>query len=167
MSMMGQYRRLSPQTLAQLKANPDAVEKFLSAFEAVPTADGEKIALPADLRELVEAMAPQQREQFLARMLATQEEAVQAAIKAGRPEMAAQLAAAFKPPRREASSTLSAPPGEKAEPLDIQKAWHGLHYLLCVQPWDGDLPLRNAVLGGSEIGPDLGYGPPVRLSPTR
>ena len=45
--------------------------------------------------------------------------------------------------------------------LDLEKAWHGLHYVLSgsvdIEP--GDLPLSQAVLGGSEIGEDWsGYG---------
>jgi hypothetical protein len=43
--------------------------------------------------------------------------------------------------------------------LDIHKSWHGLHWLLCQDAWDGPEPLRHAVLGGEEIGDDLGYGP--------
>lgn len=43
--------------------------------------------------------------------------------------------------------------------LDIHKSWHGLHWLLCQQPWDGPEPLKHAVLGGQEIGEDMGYGP--------
>lgn len=49
--------------------------------------------------------------------------------------------------------------GRHAE-LSLDKAWHGVHYLLCgsVEPVDG--PLGQAVLGGDEIGEDFaGYGP--------
>jgi hypothetical protein len=48
--------------------------------------------------------------------------------------------------------------------LDIDKAWHALHFLLCNHAWEGEPPLVNAVLGGQEIGPDLGYGPPRYLT---
>lgn len=43
--------------------------------------------------------------------------------------------------------------------LDIDKAWHGLHFLLCGDPWEGNGPLAQVVMGGTEIGDDLGYGP--------
>ncbi len=43
--------------------------------------------------------------------------------------------------------------------LDIHKSWHGLHWLLCQEAWDGPEPLKHAVLGGEEIGEDMGYGP--------
>lgn len=42
--------------------------------------------------------------------------------------------------------------------LDIHKSWHGLHWLLCQDARDGPEPLKHAVLGGEEIGEDLGYG---------
>lgn len=46
--------------------------------------------------------------------------------------------------------------------FDIDKAWHGIHYLLTgiadlEQPVESTLGL--AIFGGTEIGEDLGYGP--------
>lgn len=44
--------------------------------------------------------------------------------------------------------------------LDVDKAWHAIHYLLNGSAWEGELPRFNAVLGGEPIGDDdLGYGP--------
>ncbi len=49
--------------------------------------------------------------------------------------------------------------------LDIDKAWAGIHMLLCGKAWEGELPLFNAVLGGKPLGDeDLGYGPARYLS---
>jgi hypothetical protein len=49
--------------------------------------------------------------------------------------------------------------------LDIDKAWHGIHYLLA---GSGE-PTRDvrslAIFGGKEVGDDLGYGPARLLSP--
>lgn len=46
------------------------------------------------------------------------------------------------------------------EYIDIDKAWHAIHYLLCGSTWEGELPLFNLVLGGEEINnQDVGYGP--------
>jgi hypothetical protein len=43
---------------------------------------------------------------------------------------------------------------------DIDKSWHGLHYLLTRSAWEGDPPLNFLVTGGREIGDvDVGYGP--------
>ncbi len=51
--------------------------------------------------------------------------------------------------------------------LDIDKAWHLIHFLLTGEPWEGAEPLCNAVLGGAEIGEeDVGYGPARYLTST-
>ena len=47
--------------------------------------------------------------------------------------------------------------------VDLDKAWHGLHWLL----QRSDAPVDEAVFGGEEIGEDLGYGPSRLLSPDR
>ncbi len=44
--------------------------------------------------------------------------------------------------------------------LELDKAWHGLHYLLAGTVEPGEPLLSRAVLGGTEIGDDFsGYGP--------
>jgi len=43
--------------------------------------------------------------------------------------------------------------------IDVDKAWHGIHFLLAGDTWGGKPPLANVVLGGTEIGGDVGYGP--------
>jgi hypothetical protein len=43
--------------------------------------------------------------------------------------------------------------------LDLDKAWHGLHYLLTGESEGGPLPLAQAIIGGIEFGPEVGYGP--------
>ena len=48
---------------------------------------------------------------------------------------------------------------EHEDSIDVDKAWHGIHYLLTGDSWGGEPPLANAVLGGTEIGDDFGYGP--------
>ncbi|MBI1211879.1 MAG: DUF1877 family protein [Alphaproteobacteria bacterium] len=43
--------------------------------------------------------------------------------------------------------------------LSLQKMWHALHYLLTGTAWNNQGPLGQALLGGEDIGPDIGYGP--------
>jgi hypothetical protein len=51
--------------------------------------------------------------------------------------------------------------------LDVDKAWHIIHFLLNGTAWDGEPPLFNVVLGGAEIGEvDVGYGPARYLRPS-
>ncbi len=49
--------------------------------------------------------------------------------------------------------------------LEIGKDWHGIHFLLTDQAWDTPGVLGQVVLGGTEIGEDLGYGPARLLTP--
>ena len=43
--------------------------------------------------------------------------------------------------------------------LDVDKAWHAIHFLLTGTAWEGEPPLNFVVTGGTEVGDDLGYGP--------
>ena len=44
--------------------------------------------------------------------------------------------------------------------VDIDKAWHGIHYLLTKSDWEGEPPLNFIVGGGAQVGEvDVGYGP--------
>lgn len=44
--------------------------------------------------------------------------------------------------------------------IDIDKAWQGIHFILTGDPFGGDAPLANAVMGGTPIGEkDVGVGP--------
>ena len=56
-------------------------------------------------------------------------------------------------------------PAPKHDFLDLHKSWHGLHFLLCQSSWEGPEPYRSAILGGEEVGDDLGYGPPRLVLP--
>ena len=48
---------------------------------------------------------------------------------------------------------------DKSRQLDIYKAWQGLHFLLTGDAGQKRGVLGNAILGGREIGHDIGYGP--------
>ena len=44
--------------------------------------------------------------------------------------------------------------------IDLDKAWHGIHYLLTGSVWEGDAPQNFLIAGGEAIGEvDVGYGP--------
>jgi hypothetical protein len=44
--------------------------------------------------------------------------------------------------------------------LDVDKTWHGIHFLLTGTPWAGSMPWNFIACGGAEIGDvDVGYGP--------
>lgn len=41
-------------------------------------------------------------------------------------------------------------------PLSLNKAWHAVHFVLAHTQFEPTAPPGNAVLGGREVGPDLG-----------
>jgi hypothetical protein len=49
--------------------------------------------------------------------------------------------------------------------IDVDKAWHGIHYILTGTADGGEAPLALAIFGGVEIGDDVGYGPARLLDP--
>ncbi|MBD1944178.1 YfbM family protein [Coleofasciculus sp. FACHB-712] len=53
--------------------------------------------------------------------------------------------------------------------LDIDKAWHGIHFLLTGTKYEGETPLVNVVMGGSPLddpdNPQFDYGPACFLIP--
>lgn len=57
-------------------------------------------------------------------------------------------------------------PSAKAEAFDVDKAWHGIHFLLTGSDWEGEGPLAFILHGGREIKHDLGYGPPHGFNAT-
>jgi hypothetical protein len=59
--------------------------------------------------------------------------------------------------------------GEDEPPyyIDVDKAWHGIHYLLTGSADGGPEPLSLAIMGGEEFGPEVGYGPARFLTPAQ
>ena len=55
----------------------------------------------------------------------------------------------------------------EGEEDDIDKAWHGIHYLLTGTAREGEHPLNFIVSGGEEVGDiEVGYGPARILGPS-
>ncbi len=54
----------------------------------------------------------------------------------------------------------AAPDDPNSDYLSLDKAWHGIHYLLTGDAWGGTFPEAFLVIGGTPIGEeDVGYGP--------
>lgn len=56
-------------------------------------------------------------------------------------------------------------PNNERDMLDLHKSWHGIHWLLCEDPWEGPEPLRYTVFGREAVGEDAGYGPAQLIEP--
>ena len=52
-----------------------------------------------------------------------------------------------------------------ADFLDVDKSWHGIHFLLTGAVTGGEAPLAWSVFAPSTIGEDVGYGPARLLMP--
>jgi len=62
--------------------------------------------------------------------------------------------------RQEVSAGADLDPTATGDVSDLDKAWHGIHYLLTGSAWEGDPPLNFLVSGGRAVGDiDVGYGP--------
>src|SRR5262249_39923399 len=48
---------------------------------------------------------------------------------------------------------------------DVDKAWHAIHFMLTGVAEGGDGPFALAVLGGTPVGEEVGYGPARFLNP--
>ncbi|MCK9684846.1 YfbM family protein [Scleromatobacter humisilvae] len=49
--------------------------------------------------------------------------------------------------------------------IDLDKSWHGMHYLLTGTADGGEGPLGLPIIGGEELGEDMGVGPARFLTP--
>jgi Domain of unknown function (DUF1877) len=49
--------------------------------------------------------------------------------------------------------------------VDLDKAWHGIHYLLTGTTLSNRTLASKVIMGGEDIGPDFGYGPAQLLQP--
>ena len=145
--MSGRWVEISPELLERIRARPDALAEVRMAGMALPVPTGAADAL-------VKLLDPA-RLQALAGQLSADD---QAALL----EQAASMrtAVAGEPNRDQKPD----PEGVRSC-LNLGKAWHGIHFLMCETADEAPVPLGNAVLGGSEVGPDEGYGPIRFLTP--
>lgn len=50
-------------------------------------------------------------------------------------------------------------PPDPRDTVDLNTAWHGIHWLLTGTAYDAESVAGQAIFGGEPVGPDLGYGP--------
>ncbi len=53
---------------------------------------------------------------------------------------------------------------DKSNRLDIDKAWHGIHYILTGDAQESDSKFNNVIFGGESMEQDIGYGPAQYLT---
>jgi hypothetical protein len=174
MSMMGRFVQVSPARLKQIIDDPSDVEELFASdqtTQAMPKLMGALAGrlqgrapqllaasmanMPPELRDRLaqslknmgidpDALARGEGGDDLAKLMEVRGHA-----------LAEKLGISNQPP----ASGGSAPASGKSASLSIDKAWHGVHYLLCGKVEPGSDLASQAVMGGTEVGDDLGYGP--------
>ena len=81
------------------------------------------------------------------------------------PITASQFGALLEAPDTISALVYPADRLERKGRLDLDKSWHGLHWLLTGDVWGGAFPLGAAILRGEDVGPDLGMGPARFVTP--
>ena len=160
MSMMAELRLVSPRVLEILRQDPSLVDAALRT--GLPTLPGQDdLPLPASVAKLLASLPPAERarmESQMAQQMAALRDSPQVSglfdereddLEEGRVEL----------------ERLGVTAEDLGPPLGIDKAWHGVHFLLTGSSTDTTPPLGAAILGGQELGEDLGYGPARYLSP--
>jgi len=165
MSMMGMFREITPELLERMKGDRSLVEvALLGSFEERSDSGGVVTGSP-EIDSLFAAFPARQRDQLKARLEGMAPDARVRMLEQlkSSAEMLRGLAEEARALRAGGASRGEIEPGQLGEQLDIQKAWHGLHFLLAGTIDVSPDPAGQAILGGAEIGDDTGYGPPRYL----
>ena len=152
MSMNATFVQIDAAELSRFVAEPHLAESLFQEDAGVSDAFGN---LAQAMRERIRTIGPQMLADTAARLGKTPEE-LTAALGSD------DLLKLFES-RGTQSSAQSPDASNKRGVLSLDKAWHGVHYVLCGESEPGPTLLSQAVLGGSALGDDdegfSGYGP--------
>jgi hypothetical protein len=163
MSMNAMFIQVETAELSRFRANPSLVEALFDGDTLVPPA---LTALTKTMQERVRTAGPKMLADVLTRLDPTIRKQLEERL--GKP--ASVFAAGdggddllkLMEQRRPRGAGGASASGERAI-LSLDKAWHGVHYVLCGEVEPGTALLSQAVLGGVELGDDpegfSGYGP--------
>ena len=172
MSMMGHFMQVSPDLLKQMIDDPSSVEGILGGEQVTQGAP----QMMENLTKTLASRAPQILAASMGSMDPATRERLTKALSdvgvdleaLGRGEGAETLAKLLSQRAQTLmGQTKNQPPASgdapqssgKGASISLDKAWHGVHYLLCGKLEPGSDLASQAVMGGTEIGDDVGYGP--------
>ena len=164
MSINATFVQVDEEELADFRADPSSVEVLFEDGPLIPpafTAAAEK------LRERVRAAGPQMMADTLSRMDPRIREQLEQKIGMTMSALAAgnggDVLLKLMERRNNAGESGASSSGAAHPKLSLDKAWHGVHYVLCGESEPGASLLSQAVLGGADLGDDdegfSGYGP--------
>ena len=172
MSMMGRFVQVSPDRLKEIIDDPSEVEELFAsgqAAQAMPNLMSTIAArlqgrTPQMLAASMAAMPPEVRERLAQSLKNLGIDPDALARGEGGDALAKLMAQRLEEirqrlPGQPPASGASTQAVGKSASLSIDKAWHGVHYLLCGKVEPGSDLASQAVMGGTEVGEDLGYGP--------
>jgi hypothetical protein len=164
MSMMARFVAITPDQLAAIKDDPETVDQVVAADAGAPGENSPGLVerlrrhAPQLVADMLERMPPELRQQLHQRL---------GLSKNGLPSSDAGNAVLSHLAQRAATRRAPPAPGTPGHSVSLDKAWHGLHYLLCGTADPAPGPLGQAVFGGTEIGEDQVYGPVRYFSPAQ
>jgi hypothetical protein len=163
MSMMARFVAVTGDQLAAIERRPETVDTIFAIDASRPDDD------PAHIRQRLLFRAPRLVNDLLSRLPPDLQRRLrrQLGIGAdGRVGTGVNRTLLLQLAEREAARQRVPPQsGAPGHSVSLDKAWHGLHYLLCGAIGPAPGPLGQAVFGGRELGGDKGYGPARGFTP--
>jgi hypothetical protein len=170
MSMNATFVQLDQAELSRLQADPSLAETIFQNRPLVPPAFA---AVAKTMQDRVRATGPQ----FLAGALSSLDPRIRQRLEERLGSTTSDLAGGaggeailkLMEEGRARGAGLWAEPGTRPV-LSLDKAWHGVHYVLCGEVELGTALLSQAVMGGVELGEDegfSGYGPVRYFTPAQ
>jgi hypothetical protein len=173
MSMMGRFVQVSPDRLKQIIDDPSDVEElFVSeqAAKAMPNFMGAlqgrmRALTPQMLASSIAGMPPELRDRLTQSLKNLGIDPDALARGEGGNDLAKLMAQRMQtlglklPGQPPAPAGTATPSPKGGASISLDKAWHGVHYLLCGKAEPGADLASQAIMGGTEVGDDLGYGP--------
>jgi len=180
MSMVAVFVQVEPARLAEIIEDPSQVTEILDGGESVGGLVKSPLAQAGPIGEMTELLqrTPKILEASMAMMDPAMRQRLKERLSAAGINTDAMTAGgkdadALLKLMRERGQALAAKLGlqqsaklpggsgkaSQGAKISLDKAWHGVHYLLCGEVEPGSAIPSQAVMGGVEVGEDLGYGP--------
>lgn len=160
--MIGQFVQVTAELLHQLRERPSLVTHLFEDDQAALP-----MAVNDSTRQRFESRMPQMLAATIGQMDAALQEAVTRRLGVTMESLRAggggEAIVNWLSHRRRDRAPLQG----KGTSLSIEKAWHGVHYLMSGEVEPGATLLSQAILGGAEFGEDMGYGPARYFMPGR